>query len=92
MCILCLFGLWVFQQVFWFLCVLEDDMPIGLSKTPSRLAGVLKVVKTRKSAISGHKKVRSSKKTNTHVLVDGHLRLRTPYPVRSAKLSSLKLG
>lgn len=24
--------------------------------------------------------------------VDGHLRLRTPYPVRSVKLSSLKLG
>jgi len=26
------------------------------------------------------------------VFVDGHLRLRAPYPVRSAKLSSLKLG
>ena len=28
----------------------------------------------------------------TLVFVDGHLRLRAPYPVRSAKLSSLKLG
>ena len=26
------------------------------------------------------------------VVVDGHLRLRAPYPVRFAKLSSLKLG
>ena len=28
----------------------------------------------------------------TPTFVDGHLRLRAPYPVRFAKLSSLKLG
>ena len=28
----------------------------------------------------------------TLVFVDGHLRMRSPYPVRSAKLSRLKLG
>lgn len=30
--------------------------------------------------------------SHTYLNVDGHLRLRTPYPVRSVKLSSLKLG
>ncbi len=28
----------------------------------------------------------------TSLFVDGHLKLRTPYPVRSVKLSSFKLG
>ena len=67
-------------------------VPNALSKTPSRLAGDVGVSGSQIFALLDGFLLRIRTYSKPKLNVDGHLRLRTPYPVRSAKLSSLKLG